>query len=219
MKLTYATLVILLTFSISTLSAQQEYFEYGFKGGINLSTISGDNVSNYETRTSMNIGGYGLYKILPKFGIQAELLYSEQGFSFTDRLERTELNSDGRELDEIKSLLRMQYINLPVLLSYNVVENLWVEGGVQVGYLVNAEEEREERFINESQQLISETENINQNDRYESVDFALAGGLRYKLNQNFMVQARYTNGITDVDKETPSDQYNSIFSFSVGFVF
>ncbi|MBZ9651565.1 porin family protein [Psychroflexus montanilacus] len=215
MKLTYATLVILLTFSISTLSAQQEYFEYGFKGGINLSTISGDNVSNYETRTSMNIGGYGLYKILPKFGIQAELLYSEQGFSN----EFSDIDQTTNEEIDIDEILRMQYINLPVLLSYNVVENLWVEGGVQVGYLVDAELEQETVRLGDTQQLISETENINQNDRYESVDFALAGGLRYKLNQNFMVQARYTNGITDVDKETPGDQYNSIFSFSVGFVF
>lgn len=215
MKLTYATLVILLTFSISTLSAQQEYFEYGFKGGINLSTISGDNVSNYETRTSMNIGGYGLYKILPKFGIQAELLYSEQGFSN----EFSDIDQTTNEETDIDEILRMQYINLPVLLSYNVVENLWVEGGVQVGYLVDAELERETVRLGDTQQLISETENINQNDRYESVDFALAGGLRYKLNQNFMVQARYTNGITDVDKEISGDQYNSIFSFSVGFVF
>jgi len=37
----------------------------------------------------------------------------------------------------------MQYINLPVLVSYNLIEQLWIEGGVQVGYLVNAEEEEE----------------------------------------------------------------------------
>jgi len=79
MKLSLLAIISLLLVSITT-SAQQEYFEYGFKGGLNLSNISGDEVSNYDTRTSMNIGGYGLYKILPKLGIQAELLYSEQGF-------------------------------------------------------------------------------------------------------------------------------------------
>ncbi len=217
MKLKYITSIILCFGFWLTANAQQEYYEYGFKGGVNLSTITGDVSSGYETRTSMNIGGYGLYKILPKLGIQAELLYSEQGF--TDRFETTELNEDGMEIDEIKSLTRMQYINVPILVSYNLIEALWIEGGFQLGYLVNAEEEREERFINEAQQLVSETQSIGQTNRYERFDYGLTGGLRYKLSQNFMVQARYTQSLNDIDKELGGSQYNSLFSFSVGFVF
>jgi hypothetical protein len=212
MKSTYITLLVFCMGLVFTAKAQQEYYEYGFKGGVNLSNISGDVPSGYETRTSMNIGGYGLSKILPKLGIQAELLYSEQGFS--DRFDSEEIT-----IDEIKSLTRMQYVNLPVLVSYNVIEQLWFEGGFQFGHLVNAEEEREERFINESQQLISNTETIGQTGRYDRVDYALTGGLRYKLSQNFMVQARYTQSINDIDKELGGSQYNSVFSFSVGFVF
>jgi hypothetical protein len=211
MKLSLLAIISLLLVSITT-SAQQEYFEYGFKGGLNLSNISGDEVSNYDTRTSMNIGGYGLYKILPKLGIQAELLYSEQGFS-----ER--FNSEEVDIDEIKSLTRMQYINLPVLVSYNLIEQLWIEGGVQVGYLVNAEEEEEKRFIDGSGQLISETETIDQTSRYESLELGLLIGLRYKLSQNFMVQARYEKSINDIDKELAGDQFNEVWSFSVGFLF
>jgi hypothetical protein len=198
-----------------TTNAQQEYFEYGFKGGVNLSSISGDGdkVSNYDTKASMNIGGYGLYKILPKLGIQAELLYSEQGFS--ERFDSEEV-----DIDEIKSLTRMQYINLPVLVSYNLIEQLWIEGGVQVGYLVDAEEEREERSINnESGQLDSATKTIDQTSRYESLELGLLGGLRYKLSQNFMIQARYQKSINDIDKDLVGDQFNEVWSFSVGFVF
>lgn len=212
MKLSLLSVITLLLASITT-NAQQGYFEYGFKGGLNLSNISGDEVSNYETRTSMNIGGYGLYKILPKLGIQAELLYSEQGFS--ERFDSEEV-----DIDEIKSLTRMQYINLPVLVSYNLIEQLWIEGGVQVGYLVDAEEEREERSINnESGQLDSATKTIDQTSRYESLELGLLGGLRYKLSQNFMIQARYEKSINDVDKELAGDQFNEVWSFSVGYVF
>jgi len=212
MKLSLLSVITLLLASITT-NAQQEYFEYGFKGGLNLSNISGDEVSNYETRTSMNIGAYGLYKILPKLGIQAELLYSEQGFS--ERFDSEEV-----DIDEIKSLTRMQYINLPVLVSYNLIEQLWMEGGVQVGYLVDAEEEREERSINnESGQLDSATKTIDQTSRYESLELGLLIGLRYKLSQNFMVQARYEKSINDIDKELAGDQFNEVWSFSVGFLF
>jgi hypothetical protein len=213
MKLSLSSIITLLLISITT-NAQQEYFEYGFKGGINLSNVTGDGdkVSNYETRASMNIGAYGLYKILPKLGIQAELLYSEQGFS--DRFD-----SEIEGIDEIKSLTRMQYINLPVLASYNLIEQLWIEGGMQVGYLVNAEEEREERSTDGSDQLISETKTIDQTSRYESLKLGLLGGLRYKLSQNFMVQARYEKSINDVDKEPAGDQFNEVWSFSIGFLF
>ncbi|AFU68053.1 hypothetical protein P700755_001084 [Psychroflexus torquis ATCC 700755] len=214
MKLSLSAIVTLLLVTITS-HAQQEYFEYGFKGGVNLSSISGDGdkVSNYDTKASMNIGGYGLYKILPKLGLQAELIYSEQGFS-----ERFNVEED-ENIDEIKSLTRMQYINLPVLVSYNLIEELWIEGGVQVGYLVNAEEEEETRSINDSGQLDSVTETIDQTSRYESLELGLLGGLRYKLSQNFMIQARYEKSINDIDKDLPGDQFNEVWSFSVGFVF
>lgn len=209
MKLTYITLIAFFAFSITTINAQQEYFEYGFKGGINLANISGDGTSSYETKTSMNIGGYGLYKILPKLGLQAELLYSEQGFS----------DEYDRGFEKTERIIRMQYVNLPILASYNVIENLWLEGGLQVGYLVKAESEEETITIDDLDAVNSETETIDRTDRYESLDTALTGGLRYKLNQNFMVQARYIQSINDINKFLQGDQYNSVFSFSVGFVF
>lgn len=215
MKLTLIAFSIFSLLMITTADAQQEYFEYGFKGGINLSTISGDVPSSYDTRTSMNIGGYGLYKILPKLGIQAELLYSEQGFSD----EFSEFNPVQNEEVDIEQILRMQYINLPVLASYNVIENLWLEAGVQAGYLVNAELEEEEVTLDDLGSVESNTVTRDETDNYESIDLALAGGLRYKLNQNFMIQARYTQSLNDINKELAGDQYNSIFSFSVGFVF
>jgi hypothetical protein len=163
----------------------------------------------------MNIGMYGLYKILPKLGIQAELLYSEQGFTNEFSRFDSTLNEDV----EIDQVLRMQYINLPVLASYNVIENLWIEGGIQIGYLVDAELEEERVTEGQAGQVNSETETIGSKENYKDLDLGLAGGLRYKLNRNFMIQARYTQSLNDIDEATPGDQFNSIWSFSVGYVF
>jgi hypothetical protein len=215
MKLTYITFATLIIFSVSTLTAQQEYFEYGFKGGVNLSTISGDVPSTVESKASMNIGMYGLYKILPKLGIQAELLYSEQGFTNGFSQFDSTLNEDV-EFDQV---LRMQYINLPILASYNVIENLWIEGGAQISYLVDAELEVERVTEGQAGQVNSETETIGSKGNYKDLDMGLAGGLRYKLNRNFMIQARYTQSLNDIDEVTDGDQFNSIFSFSVGYIF
>jgi hypothetical protein len=163
----------------------------------------------------MNIGMYGLYKILPKLGIQAELLYSEQGFTNEFSRFDSTLNEDV----EIDQVLRMQYINLPVLASYNVIENLWIEGGIQIGYLVDAELEEERVTEGQAGQVNSETETIGSKENYKDLDLGLAGGLRYKLNRNFMIQARYTQSLNDIDEATLGDQFNSIWSFSVGYVF
>ncbi|NEV92594.1 PorT family protein [Psychroflexus sp. YR1-1] len=212
MKLTYIVLAVFFIGSITTLNAQQEYFEYGFKGGVNIAQMTGDVPASYESRTSMKIGAFGIYKILPKLGIQAELLYSEQGFS-------NEPVPETIAIEKIEELLRMQYVNLPVLASYNLVENLWLEGGMQVGYLVKAVEDREEvRLINQGE-VTSETTSTAKTDNYERIDFGLAGGLRYKLSQNFMVQARFHQSLNDVDKSSEGDQYHRVYSFSIGYVF
>ena len=212
MKLSTIAFSLITAFLFTNTHAQQEYFEYGFKGGVNLSTISGDVESSIESKTSMNIGMYGLYKILPKLGIQAELLYSEQGFT-------NETMPTHQSIEKIEEVLRMQYINLPVLASYNVVEHLWIEGGIQVGYLVDAELEKETVRIGDTGQVISETETIGNKNDYKDLDVGLAGGLRYKLSQNFMLQARYTQSLNDINEAKAGDQFNSIWSFSVGFVF
>lgn len=204
--------ILVFTFLVSSsVFAQQEYFEYGFKGGINLSNITGDNTA-FDSRTSMNIGGYGLYKILPKLGIQAELLYSEQGFS-------NDYPSDTPEVDEVNEVLRMQYVNLPVLGSYNLIENLWIEGGVQIGYLVKAELEQEQISLDDLDSVNSNTISIAQTENYERVDISVVGGLRYKLNRNFILQARYNKSVSDINNDLSGDQFNDIWSFSVGFVF
>jgi hypothetical protein len=212
MKLSTIAFGLLTAFFFTSTHAQQEYFEYGFKGGVNLSTFSGDVDSSIESKASMNIGMYGLYKILPKLGIQAELLYSEQGFT-------NEPVPADQNIEKIEEVLRMQYINLPVLASYNVVEYLWVEGGIQVGYLVDAELEEETVRIDDKGRVNSVTETIGGKENYKDLDVGLAGGLRYKLSPNFMLQARYTQSLNDIDEVREGDQFNSIWSFSVGYVF
>ena len=211
MKLYHYLFISLFFLALTTVNAQQEYFEYGFKGGVNLSNITGGDTT-YDSRTSMNIGGYGLYKILPKLGVQAELLYSEQGFS-------DDYPSVNPEVDEVKEILRMQYFNLPVLGSYNLIENLWIEAGAQLGYLVHAESERDEISLDDLGSVNSNTTTIPETDNYERFDLSAVGGFRYKLNRNFMLQARYTKSLSDINKNLAGDQFNEIWSFSVGFVF
>lgn len=191
----------------------QEYFEFGFKGGVNLSNITGDQTDNLDPRTTMNIGVFSIYKVTDKIGVQAEILYSEQG------TEAELTYFDGVSEIEEDYVLKTQYINLPVMASYNIIENLWVEAGPQIGYLVKAEEDTETTTEDNLGSVESITETQDVTDNFESIDLALNVGLRYKLSRNFLVQARYSKGISDITEELEGKQNNQVYSFSVGYVF
>ncbi|WP_127845526.1 porin family protein [Psychroflexus aestuariivivens] len=212
MKKLFIFTIALGLFATNEMKAQ-EYFEFGFKGGVNLSNLTGDNTDDLDPRTTMNIGVFGIYKVTDKIGVQAEILYSEQG------TERESVFFDGFSEIEEDYVLKTQYINLPLMASYNVIENLWVEAGPQIGYLVKAEVDLETTTEDNLGSVESSTETQDVTDSYESIDMALNVGLRYKLARNFLVQARYSKGITDITEAIEGNQNNQIYSFSVGYVF
>ncbi|MFN2261273.1 MAG: PorT family protein, partial [Psychroflexus sp.] len=63
-KLVFLAIVFGL-FATSQVKAQ-EYFEFGFKGGVNISNFTGDNTGDLDPRTTMNIGVFGIYKVTDK---------------------------------------------------------------------------------------------------------------------------------------------------------
>ena len=88
----------------------------GPKAGLNISKeyygIKGVD-EDVDFRTGLNAGVFGRYEISDKFDIQAELLYSQQGYKSTVPL----ADIGGITLTEgYKSL--SHYLNVPVLLKY-----------------------------------------------------------------------------------------------------
>ncbi|MBW1295160.1 porin family protein [Aquimarina litoralis] len=113
MKKLFLLAIVLIGFT-SISNAQS--LKLGIKGGINLSTINGDNVpSNLDARTGYHIGVAAQIGLPGKFAIQPELLYSAQG-------------ADDLDID---------YVNIPILVKYKFLKFLSFEAGPQFGVLVN----------------------------------------------------------------------------------
>lgn len=113
MKKIVLTGLILFSFIITT---QAQDVNFGFKGGINLANIVGDDVmSNIDARTGYHIGGVLQVGVTPLFAIQPELIYSAQGYKDFE----------------------VDYLNLPVLFKLKFAKVLSVEAGPQFGFLVN----------------------------------------------------------------------------------
>mgnify|MGYP003113969917 FL=1 len=190
--------------SMGSLSAQ-EYVMFGVKGGINSSTFSGDGFDNFEnpdSRTSFNLGLLAEIPLSDKFSIQPEVLYSGQGYDISDRDNANDVE------------YQLDYINVPVLAKYYIVDGLSLEAGPQIGFLVNSE-------IDRNPGGDSGDVSINE-DQFNKVDISLGLGAAYKFRGGFFVNARYNRGLTDVYDDSffsNSDVKHSVLQGGIGFMF
>ncbi|SRX55810.1 porin family protein [Aequorivita sp. CIP111184] len=210
-------------FTFTTANAQSE-FRIGFKGGVNFSSVGGDFTDNYDGRTSFHIGGLVEIPISEKFAIQPELLYSSQGA-------KSEYdNSFGDSLVIGKEKLKLDYINIPIMAKYYIINGLSVEAGPQFGFLISAKNEYEVSGFRGD-----ESGDDDVKDFYNSLDIAIGIGASYRLNNGVFFSLRFNKGITKVNEDLDYSvieegdpipgfdysykQHNNVFQISAGYSF
>ncbi|NDI98151.1 PorT family protein [Flavobacterium sp. LaA7.5] len=176
--------------AFSVVSHAQE-IKFGVKAGLNIADFGGD-AETEGSRTGFHAGGLAEFKLTETFSIQPELLYSMQG---------AKGNLAGEEFD-----IKLDYLNLPIMAKYYLMEGLSIEAGPQIGFLMSAKWEDEDA-----------------KDYYKGIDIALNGGVAYDLPMGLFLQARYSAGLTsiaeDVEGAETVDTMNNVISLSVGYKF
>lgn len=172
---------------------------FGVKGGVNFATISGDDFDSPNSRTSFHVGLLAEFPISPMFSLQAEALYSGQGF---------ESNIDGGLVGGDGNIeYQLDYINVPILAKVYVVEGLSLEAGPQFSFKVNEEIDSDPNDDPGDTDL----------DEAETFDFGLAGGLTFQTNMGLFATGRYTIGLTDIVQDV--DAKNAVFQLGIGYKF
>lgn len=115
-------LAVFTVLGFTNVNAQE--IKFGVKGGLNFSTVSGDNTENIDYVTSYHFGVVSEIPLSEKFSFQPEVLYSRQGYSF---------NND---------VVALNYLNIPLMAKYYVTKGLSVEAGPQIGFLLSAKNEK-----------------------------------------------------------------------------
>ena len=87
----------------------------------------------------------------------------------------------------IKSDLRLDYLNIPVMAKVNLGP-LFLQGGVQFGFLVNNPEISVSALGNRITKELDK-------DAYAAFDFGVGAGLGINLSEHFFVEARYTHSL------------------------
>lgn len=170
--------------------AQTPDIKIGAKAGLNFSTVS--DFPGSKNKTGFHIGGLAEIFINETFAVQPEILYS----------------SEGAKTDFGK--FSLDYINVPIMAKYYVIDGLSVQAGPQVGFLVKAENEVKDFGIKQTIDIKDET---------KKVEFGLNFGLGYELPMGVFAEARYNLGLSKLDKDGDGSSKNRVFQLSVGYKF
>lgn len=185
--------------------------KFGVKAGPQLSNLVGNDDIDSESKFGIQAGAYANIRISESFAFQPEVLYSMQGA-------KQESTQDlGIGTYRVEDKVKLDYINVPLMVKWYAYDGLNFEFGPQVGFNVSAKAEGERRLISgegDSQIMTSYDQDI---DDVESVDFGLNIGAGYELPMGLNFGVRYGLGLTEIVKD--SDVKNSVFSFGIGYSF
>jgi hypothetical protein len=156
----------------------------GLKAGVNISNQKlklGDESESLDSKIGFHAGGYLTAMISDNFGIQPELLFSAMG----------------AKEDDVN--LNFGYISIPVMLRYNVSENINIQAGPQAGFLMSAKAK-------------ADGESEDMKDFYNSIDFGVAVGLGADFGK-VNAGARYYAGLSNIAGDEFSDEFGDDFSW------
>ena len=179
-KFLFATVVTVL----GLVNGKAQEIKLGVKGGLNFASVSGNYTANPETVTAFNFGVMSEIPLTKKFSFQPEVLFSGQGFSLN------------------KSVLALNYLNIPLMGKYYLTKGFSVEAGPQIGFLLSAK-----------------NESVNVKDSFHSLDYGVNFGVGYKLNNGLNFGVRYNAGLSDITKTDTYTNKNGVAQVSIGYFF
>ncbi|HEX6222789.1 MAG TPA: porin family protein [Chryseolinea sp.] len=151
----------------------------GIKGGLNVSNLYIDDVSDENARFGFNFGVYGQVFSSDAFAIQPELLFSTKG---------SKVEYGGNLFDQSVKY-NLSYLDLPVLAVFKLGESAEIHVGPYVGYLLGAN-------ISHEGDLGNGTDDIDR-DNLKPFDYGLAGGFGLNFG-SVQVGARYNLGLAEL---------------------
>lgn len=208
MKKVIFALVAVAMFSLTS----QAQVKFGVKAGMNLSRFTED----LETmKPGFHAGVYAQINVAPMFSIQPEVLYSMQGAT------EKETNTTLGQIITAKGVVTSHNIIVPLMLQFTPIRPLTIEAGPQFGFNLGMSLYSEVTMSGIIDDSFEESVDFESED-YKMFDFGLAAGLKYNVNSNINVYARYVFGLTPVF--TYAEDYddaamNQNLMFGVGFAF
>ena len=190
--------------------AATEKFNFSIVGGLNISGIS--NMPDNHSVLGPNFGLGINMKLSEKLYLKPEFKpINPRGFKGNSSL-LTGTVVDG-PFANVPTERSLNYIDVPVLLHYQIFDKVLFGLGPQINFLTKAQEKFEGK--NDA------TYDQNIKDKLNKTDYGITAALTYQMvtkrnGKGINVQLRYYQGLTDVYKNLGSNKNNT---FSINFEF
>lgn len=186
MKFYLISIITIIFLTAGTAAAQ--HTNIGVKGGLNSYNIQTDNNSGFDSKIGLHLGLLGHIHLNNQYAFQPEIVYSMQGAKSG--------NTD----------LRLDYINVPLLVQYMFDNGFRIQAGPQLGLLLNAKAEN--------------GSSVDIKDDFNSIDLGLSIGASYvHPPTGFGIDARYNLGLNDISENSGVKSTNRGLQVGVFYLF
>jgi hypothetical protein len=197
---------------------------FGVRAGVLSSGLTGDAGKNLESILAFTDGMFttsdrtgffgGVYASIPlstNLVFEPGVNYSQKGYQLNGQLDVKSLEFLGVNA---KSVLDMQYIDIPVLLKANF-DGLQIFAGPQLSYLSMAQLKTTAgalgfNFINNT---------LDATSQFNKWDAAITGGIGYQFTNGLNIMASYDHGINKIDAGKNMNAYNRSYKIGIGMRF
>jgi len=189
--------------------------DFGIRLGGNISDVSHKNSDFFDGKRNGLTGGvFAQIPVNIKLIFQPELAFVQKGqdhkYGVIASVEQFVMN-DPR---------RFTYLEIPLNILFRFNENMNLYTGLSPAYLLKAT--RDISFVGGKPQSYDEIEEgvYDISKWYNRFDLGLNLGLNVSIIDHFILDARYTNGLTPINKgsEYSNGSYHQTFSFSLGYI-
>ena len=161
------------------------------------------------------IGAEAEYQLSKAFSLAAGLNYSMQGSGWSDYTEKA--GDYKLELKDTK--LQLGYITIPVVANIYLFKGFAVKGGVQFGFLTNANMKCSAK-VNDKNTTLTEDYDKSYKSDCEKFDLSIPVGVSYQVpTVPVVIDCRYNIGLSKVNKDDGDKMKNNVIQLTVGYKF
>lgn len=174
------SLALLTIASILTSLSFAQGFHVGVKAGANIFKVDGTAIKD-EFKFGYNLGAFAELNFSEKWGLQPEVMWNQTNFRTASNF--NEIYPGGKSDVEGK----LNYLSIPVLLSFSPAKIISFQAGPQFGIL-----------LNNDKSLFD-----NGKEAFKSGDFSMLGGVQLNIG-SLKLGGRYVVGlanINDIDEQ------------------
>jgi hypothetical protein len=164
------------------------------RGGLNFSSIGGENSEDAKIKPGFHLGIFGSMPITKTYSLKSGLSFSLKGARTTTDSQITNYN--------------LHYLDIPILARKNILPYVNLIAGPQISYLLGSRTR-----IKDNGQILIEgsTEGLYR------LDLGIHLGADYDMQNQLSVGLGFDWGLLSLDKEGNSKTYNRVFKLTLAY--